>query len=410
MIDETAREALEDAKIDMLINYPFFGMVISNLALVETKSRPTLATDYKRIFYNPKFIRGLNRDKRVFALAHEVMHNIEGHDLRRNGRDPDWWNMAADYEINYLLVHEKIVLNNGQILTGVGEIDHDWLYQKRFGGMTAEEIYDILEEEDAPKLKAMDDHLEPDEEKDSSDEEDDGETMGEEVEDIPPYTRAEAEKAQRDFFLNMTSAESSHAGSCPAKVRRLIREFNNPKIDWRSFLRSEIKSLYKPQKTWNNPHRRSWQQGFVMPGMEESTSLDVAIAIDLSGSISTEQGTDLFSETAGVLTQFKSYHIWLWTFDAIVYEKTMLEFTERDNIDLARDFIPKGGGGTDFGNNWKFMKKNNIRPKKFIVFTDGYCSFEGCDPNYVDTIWLVHSNKNFNPPFGVTVEYEAEKR
>ena len=50
-------------------------------------------------------------------------------------------------------------------------------------------------------------------------------------------------------------------------------------------------------------------------------------------------------------------------------------------------------------------------PKKLVVFTDGYPFGSWGDPNYCDTLWVVHSNhdKNIQAPFGQTCIYEKEE-
>lgn len=408
--NQEIKKALESAKIDLLLNFPFFGLLASKMPIVEVKSIPTMATDYKRIYYNPDFVKGLSHDNRVFAFAHELGHCIYNHFIRREDRDREYWNMAGDYAINYDLVHEQFEKSDGTRLTGVGEIRPEWLYESRFGNMASEQIYEILVNEKYPKKPTQDHHLEPTEKKD--DEEDDGEIVGEEEDiealpSIPQMSDEAANQARDDFFRNVFNAEAAvNPGQVPGKIRRLIGELKHPKKNWREALKSTIESAHKPHRTWMNPHRRTWSQGFVMPGPAPEQAINVAIAIDLSASISYKTATDLFSEVAGIMQQFKNYHIWIWTFDTRVYASSMVEIDERTGFDLA-EFTPKGGGGTDFGCNWRFMQKNRIKPDRFLMFTDGYCGFEECDPNYVDTFWLIHSNPNFQAPFGKVAQYDS---
>jgi hypothetical protein len=54
------------------------------------------------------------------------------------------------------------------------------------------------------------------------------------------------------------------------------------------------------------------------------------------------------------------------------------------------------------------MKYNDIQPKKFIMFTDGYPWDSWGDDSYCDTIFIIHSHrdKNLQAPFGLTAHYE----
>ena len=47
-----------------------------------------------------------------------------------------------------------------------------------------------------------------------------------------------------------------------------------------------------------------------------------------------------------------------------------------------------GGGGTDFDCNFVYMKDNDIQPKKFIMFTDGYRDSWG-DADYCETVFVI---------------------
>jgi predicted metal-dependent peptidase len=81
-----------------------------------------------------------------------------------------------------------------------------------------------------------------------------------------------------------------------------------------------------------------------------------------------------------------------------------------DNADEIDRYQLQGGGGTSFEVNWTYMKENEIEPKQFIMFTDGYpCSGWG-DNEYCDTVFLVHGNENTTAPFGITVHYEEPNK
>ena len=69
----------------------------------------------------------------------------------------------------------------------------------------------------------------------------------------------------------------------------------------------------------------------------------------------------------------------------------------------------KGGGGTDFDANWKFMKDENFVPKKFIMFTDGMPWSSWGDEDYCDTVFIIHGPENIIPPFGAHSHYEFKE-
>jgi predicted metal-dependent peptidase len=140
--------------------------------------------------------------------------------------------------------------------------------------------------------------------------------------------------------------------------------------------------------------------------MNFAETIDIAVALDMSGSIGDDQAKDFLGEIKGIMEEYKDYKIKLWCFDTAVYNE---QDFEADSGDTLLDYDIIGGGGTDFDINWTYMKENDIIPKKFIMFTDGYPWGSWGDEDYCDTVFIVHSNrdKNLEAPFGVTAHYDA---
>ena len=106
------------------------------------------------------------------------------------------------------------------------------------------------------------------------------------------------------------------------------------------------------------------------------------------------------------MDQYKDYRIHLWSFDTEVFNPKV--FTP-DNADDIDKYELMGGGGTDFEVNWTYMKENEIEPKQFIMFTDGFPCGGWGDNEYCDTVYLIHGNQSTTAPFGITVHYEEPK-
>jgi hypothetical protein len=52
------------------------------------------------------------------------------------------------------------------------------------------------------------------------------------------------------------------------------------------------------------------------------------------------------------------------------------------------------------------MKNNDIHPKKFIMFTDGYPCGSWGDDEYCDTMFVIHGNDSIIAPYGQTAHYK----
>ncbi|MFH1834449.1 MAG: hypothetical protein ABH877_05435, partial [bacterium] len=86
---------LDKAKVRLLVRYPFYGSLLCSLDDRPDPTCETMATDGKRLFYNPDFVKGMTRDECVAVLCHEVLHCALWHLARRGTRHPLKWNVAC---------------------------------------------------------------------------------------------------------------------------------------------------------------------------------------------------------------------------------------------------------------------------------------------------------------------------
>jgi predicted metal-dependent peptidase len=222
-----------------------------------------------------------------------------------------------------------------------------------------------------------------------------------------PMTDEEKESLEREWKEAATNAaRTAGAGNVPAGVKRMIDEMTAPKMDWRELLNTQLKSLLKNDYTFMKPSRKTWGMGdVILPGMDTEETVDVAICIDTSGSISNDMLRDFLSEVQGIMEEFETFHIKLWFFDTETY--TVHEFNSDNISDLTdSDFEIEGGGGTEFACNWDLMKEMDYCPNQLVMFTDGYPWGSWGDPDYCDTLFVIHGSKDIEAPFGISVYYE----
>jgi len=130
----------------------------------------------------------------------------------------------------------------------------------------------------------------------------------------------------------------------------MIKELTEPKMNWRELLRQQIQSTIRNDYTFSRPSRKGWHSGAILPGMNYMDTIDIAIALDMSGSIGDDQAKDFLGEIKGIMDQFKDYKIKLWCFDTEVYNEQ--DFSADGGDDLL-DYEIFGGGGTNFDTNWE---------------------------------------------------------
>lgn len=372
-------DKLITARVGLLLKHPFFGNMATRLTLVDASdSISTLATDGRNFYYNNEFVKKLTIKEAEFGFAHEVLHNVFDHMGRRGSRDPNLSNIAADYAANQILKDNRI----GEVPKFIKIFQND-----KYRSWSYEEIYDELYK-NATKIdietlgELLDEHLEQDE-----------------------NTTPEERKKIRDEIKEavISAAHAAGAGKVPGEIRRMISELTEPKMDWRQLLRMNIQSILKNNFSFSRPNRKAQHTGAVLPGLIVEDTIDVSVCVDMSGSISDKQANDFISEIKGIMDEYADFKLDLWCFDTKVYN---YEQFSGDNASDILDYRVKGGGGTDFTVNWKFMKDQEIVPKKFIMFTDGYPNGDWGDSDYCDTLFVIHGNETIKAPFGQTAYYK----
>ena len=387
------------ARVGLLLRHPFFGNMATRLQIKECDDWcPTAATDGRNLYFNTEFFSKMTSKEIEFVIAHEILHCVFDHMTRREDGDPQLHNIACDYIVNNTLVRDNI----GEKPKDV-EIFQDWKYD----GWASEAVYDDIYKKGKEKMeqlgKLLDEHI--DWEKGESTGSGNDQNKDKKKGKAPAYSKEEMEKIKNEIKESMmAAAQAAGAGNLPKEVERIIQQFTEPKMNWRELLQQQIQSVVKNDYTFARPSRKGWHSGVILPGTNYDETIDICIAIDTSGSIMNEQVEDFLGEVQGIMDQYKDYNIKIWCFDTEVHNEQDFN-ASGDAID---SYQMAGGGGTDFMANWNYMKDNDIMPKKFIMFTDGYPWESWGDENYCDTLFVIngHHDKNMEAPFGTTVHYE----
>lgn len=421
----TAAEKITATRIDFIHkDCVFLGTLALRLKVVPCTWLPTAGTDGYHLYYNPDFIDRLDIDETKFVVAHEVMHCVYEHFLRRNGRDPVMWNYAGDYVINLELDDLKI----GKMPSGEKFYNEEWrkenpekakelgekplgLIDQKYRGMGSEEVFALLEQDakngKSPDGNSFDIHIEPG---GAGGSEGDGDETGkngpipltkEQVDSLPDELR----RAILDAAKVAESTPGS-AGKMPGGVKRLIEEWTDSQMDWRELISATIQSVIRSEYTWERQSRKSIYGGFYLPGMLNDMEINVHCAVDTSGSMSEQMLRDLLGEVKGIMEQFAAFTLTVWCFDTETYK--VHEYTP-DTIDELDDFEIEGFGGTMFECNWEMMKEREMVPDQLIVFTDGYPCGTWGDEDYCETLFVIHGDKSIKAPFGTSVYYDKEK-
>jgi len=374
-----ASEMLAKGRAGLILDMPFFGSLALKLRLVEDNSQPTGWTDGKSLGYNSQWIESMSLDEVKGFICHEVMHCANQHQNRRDNRDEQHWNVAADFAINPIMVDCELTLPKG------GLIDD------QFRNMSAEAIYAKLPHDDSSSEQS-------EETGQGSDPGGCGEVRDAPGEDGKPSSPADKEENSQDWNVAVVQAatQAKAMGDLPASLDRLVDKVLNPKVDWREALRRFVNTAARNDYQWFPPNRRYIHSGFYLPSVRSEELGTVVAAVDTSGSIGTDELNQFAAELTSILEEYKADCTVVYC-DAGV---AGVDHIPADDLPLRLN--PKGGGGTDFRPPFKHVAEHEEVPACLVYFTDGYCDKFPEEPLY-PTLWVVTEERNFDPPFGEVI-------
>lgn len=372
--DSQWKPKMDWARYRMVRDNPFFASCLLNLRVEKSLAVPTMATNGLEILYNPWFVAGMTREQTLGVLAHEILHVVGLHMIRRQHRHMKGWNWACDAAINGLLVDNKFVLPHGCV--------------EPIRGKTPEQIYDELPNED--KTNGGDGDFTIGEVTDATDGNGD-----------PVSSAGAKELADKVTSITVRAAlRAQQAGKVPAGMERLVEELLEPLIPWRDVLARFISAKAANDWSWQRPNRRYQQSGLYLPSPDGTRLAKGAVACDTSGSMDQEQLREVCSELLGLCEMFDADED--PSLDVIWFDHAACHQT----VATASDLRPVGGGGTSFRVAFEQISVLSLRPAWLVMLTDGYCDDYGPDPGY-PVLWILTKGRRpeFKPPFGEVAHY-----
>lgn len=445
--EKKARKALERARVQLLLDFPFFGVLATHLELKRFEAPPQTAgmgVDGTNLYFDPDRIQGLTEKELQGSWVHELLHCALGHPWRREDRDHRRWNYAADYAVNPIVFETRGEGGNSSL-----ELPEGVLHDEKFRDMSAEQIYEELpsrecskcgsenierkkyqstpvdrrrggktkvrarfkcgscghewEEEETVTKGASGDFPYPFDESDREPQRvlDDHSKWGEHEGEGSAGKEGKSAEELKEKWKKRTVRAAERAksqGSLPAGIGRLVEDLLYPKLNWRKLLNRYVTRHRGGRLDWKRPNRRWIQQGIYYPTRREKR-LEAAVAVDTSGSISDEELRSFLGEMKGILTNFRSFKVRMFAADADVHTEATVE-SLRDFEEFQTEI--KGCGGTDYRPVFNELENSDVRV--LVYLGDMKATFPGQAPPF-DVIWVVSKEgEPEKPPFGEVVE------
>ncbi len=380
----------------------------------------TMATDGTHIFWCESFVNESSHEELEFVLMHEALHCTWAHHLRRNDRNPELWNIATDYAINGELNRSGAI--------SYWKMPKDALYDSKYDGKTADEIYAILLEEKDQKDQENDQADNSSDDGDQSDGSSDGSSDGDSDgdsndqdqsnggdkkdgddlanandgkpsntsqaggvwdavnQDGKPLTKQENIDAQRELANKVRLADSMSRSCGSGYDNSFSQRLNEVGVETANYLekiQDWLVSVFPDQTSWNRPHRNhiwkdsTYKKGNYLPSRVSSVmGGTLAIAIDCSGS--THHYLKAFAtQVQGLIEQCNIEKVKVCWCSTIVHHDEEGNYWDEFDISAgdSLELQVRGSGGTELTPIFELVNKytDDVADLQgLIVFTDGY--------------------------------------
>ena len=367
-------QLLVKAKSQLIMKYPYFGMLASRLKHESNESVRAYASNGVRFLYNPDFIQRRNIDELMFILTNCVMHHVLAHQQRKLNRHGSLWQLATDYAINNLLRKNGLAIPNGAN------------FNEEYADMFAEEIYEILKNNFFDDTNgAFDDENNGDENAPKEKKSNDFANLENIEAELDPTSESEW-----DYAASVSKELALKKSVMPSGFERLAKKMKTNDVDWRFELYNAINRHMRNNYAFMPPNKKHLYRGFCLPSLT-SDALSLCVAVDTSGSINDELLGAFMEEFKNIMQSFPAVKIELIIADAKVHAHYTFQGGEK------MDFALKGGGGTDYRPVFDYIEANLPMNTMLLYFTDGDGFFPKYPPSY-EVIWAL-SRKN-KVPFG----------
>lgn len=417
------------ARTKLILDKPFLGALVLRLPLQAANPAwcPTTGTDARKFYYNPEYVLELRTDEAQFVLAHEALHCALSHFARRQHRVKHRWDLACDYAINPILLEDGLKPPPGMIM------------MKEYVGMSAEEIYPLLDDNDM--TETMDQHLydkednpregssdksenpldnrdkqdEPPPPQDSKPDSSNSPQQGEESKGSgqqqefdeaavggepppPPLSQQEADDLSVQWQQRLAGAaqQAQQAGKLSGVLKRLVEELLQPRLPWRTLLAHYMTAVARDDYSYTRPSSRRGDPA-IFPTLK-SHQINAVVALDVSGSVTDKELLDCLSEINAIKGQVRAA-VTLLACDSEVVEGFPRRFEPWEEATLPQDM--PGGGSTDFRPVFEWTQRQDQQPDILVYFTDAQGFFPKQQPNF-PVIWLVKGRGKV--PWGTRVQ------
>lgn len=397
-----AREVMQLATDQILVNLRFFDVALSRLRYQERFRLNTIACDGSLIYYDPQYVLREYKKEQTYCsrvCLHSLLHCIFHHAYDRANKDAVLWNLASDMAVENIII--------GMNLRGFALKEDERLrsrlsfYGKEAGGLTAEKLYAYFRLN--PMSEEMIGEFERDFARDFH--------LWEEMQEVM-ISEDEWKKVSERIRQELKSF-SGDAGS-EEELLKNIEESNRTKYDYKGFLEKfmaigedlcinddEFDYVYY---TYGLSLYENMPLVEPLEFKDNKKIKEFVIVLDTSASCRGNVLRSFLQKTYDIMKTSESFfskvNIHILQCDMEVQSDTVITCDEDFDLFMKNAKL-SGFGGTDFRPAFQYVEEliekgefENLRG--MIYFTDGYGQFPNCKPEF-ETAFVFVSDRDNQP-------------
>lgn len=392
--NEMLSEAIEEAKLRMLTkrNNAFLSTLLYNFKIIPSQDVETIQHSLEEsiITINPDWFVRLPPTYAATALAEQIYHIGFMHEWRKGKKDHQLYQKACDQVVRNMLV-----------TTGFNLLP-EAPCNTNYNNMSVESVYKEMEKDwnrgnNKHKNSKGNTRNDP---------------LGNDVKDNSdnPDKAEGSPKAKQNLIDALTSAamaEEMTSGKNPAdyggEFEDIFKKIKDGKLKWNIILQNYLNELTQGEISYERFDRRMIPFDLYLPtNISKGNINKIAVAFDVSGSVSKEQLTAFLKEMHSIKSQLNPKVMDVVTFNHSIVD--IFTFTEYENIDNVKMRI---SGGTNLKPVFNYYLEPKNRPEFLIVFSDLEC-YPIQDKTPFETIWICIDNKDAKVNFGKLIHISTE--
>lgn len=361
----------------------FITSTLYNLKFVENNEIEQLAqlrtnTVPAELHINMNQVGSMDTQAQAVLLCRAALYYALQHDIRGFEKDSEDWNKAC------FIVTTELISMMG--FKGLPQVPFYW------SNRSTEDIYFEIHkpknEKDLPVLPSISDPFNP--------------NVG-----LPKEHSQQAKSHKRDKDTisastvdKMTSNGGNNWGST-GEFNEFFPKVAEGKLNWKQILRNHVSSITQNIQSYLEFNRRHLWQNLYLPNNRGIGKIEnIALAFDVSGSVSNDELQILFNELNQIFKDIEPEKVTVCSFAHKI--KEVFEFKSSKDLNGLKMDI---GGGTNLDPPFEFF--NKMKPDFLIVFSDMYVPNIPTKPKF-PVIWVCIDHSEVIVPYGKLIHISRE--